>query len=296
MSASNVSVSFDAPGPRGRVISRLIGIAGIVVCLVLLGVALYLLRNQILNWDYWAVFLEADSWVEFILPGLWSTLRAAALAVVLSGIFGLIFGIMRLSHLRVISLPAAIVVEFFRAVPVLMMMLLGYYFLLYNPGIVPPDQMAFAGVVVGLMFYNGSVIAELVRSGVHSLPKGQREAGAAIGLTRGQTLNSVLLPQAITAMLPSLLSQLVVVLKDTALGYIITYPDLLRSVQNLFPSGGVMVALLFAAAVYVVLNYALTLFAAWVERRVRVRRAGKSVGVGTVPVPGTANTNIRPDA
>ena len=255
-----------------------------------------MLRNQILNWDYWAVFLEADSWVEFILPGLWSTLRAAALAVVLSGIFGLIFGIMRRSHLRVISLPAAIVVEFFRAVPVLMMMLLGYYFLLYNPGIVPPDQMAFAGVVVGLMFYNGSVIAELVRSGVHSLPKGQREAGAAIGLTRGQTLNSVLLPQAITAMLPSLLSQLVVVLKDTALGYIITYPDLLRSVQNLFPSGGVMVALLFAAAVYVVLNYALTLFAAWVERRVRVRRAGKSVGVGTVPVPGTANTNIRPDA
>ena len=296
MSASNVSVIFDAPGPRGRVVSRIIGVIGIVVCLVLGGVALYLLRRQILNWDYWKVFLEPLSWTEFILPGLWSTLKAAALAVVLSGVFGVIFGIMRLSHLKVVSIPAAIVVEFFRAVPVLMMMLLGYYFLLYNPGIVPPEQMAFAGVVVGLMFYNGSVIAELVRSGVHSLPKGQREAGAAIGLTRGQTLNSVLLPQAITAMLPSLLSQLVVVLKDTALGYIITYPDLLRSVQNLFPSGGVMVALLFAAGVYIILNYALTLFASWVERRMRVRRAGKSVGVGTVPVPGTANTNIRPDA
>ncbi|MBO1029855.1 amino acid ABC transporter permease [Tessaracoccus sp. SD287] len=296
MSASNVSVIFDAPGPRGRVLSRIIGVVGILLCLVLGGVALYLLRKQILHWDYWQVFLEPLSWTEFILPGLWSTLKAAALAVLLSGIFGLIFGIMRLSHLKAVSIPAAIVVEFFRAVPVLMMMLLGYYFLLYNPGIVAPDQMAFAGVVVGLMFYNGSVIAELVRSGVHSLPTGQREAGAAIGLTRGQTLNSVLLPQAITAMLPSLLSQLVVVLKDTALGYIITYPDLLRSVQNLFPSGGVMVALLFAATVYIILNYALTLFASWVERRMRVRRAGKSVGVGTVPVPGTANTNIRPEA
>lgn len=296
MSASNVSVIFDAPGPRGRAISRVIGAAGVLICLVLGGLALYLLRNQILNWDYWAVFLKRVSWTQFILPGLWSTLKAAGLAVVLSIIFGLIFGVLRLSHLKVLSIPASVVVEFFRAVPVLMMMLLGYYFLLYNPGLVPPDQMAFVGVVVGLMFYNGSVIAELVRSGVHSLPKGQREAGAAIGLTRGQTLNTVLLPQAITAMLPSLLSQLVVVLKDTALGYIITYPDLLRSVQNLFPSGGVMVALLFAAGVYIVLNYALTLFASWVERRMRVRRAGKSVGVGAVPVLGTANTNIRPDA
>ncbi|MGA4668259.1 amino acid ABC transporter permease [Propionibacteriaceae bacterium Y1923] len=296
MSASNVSVIFDAPGPKGRVVSRVIGIGGILLCILLGALALYLLRNQILNWDYWARFFEPRSWTRFILPGLWSTLKAAGVAVVLSIIFGLVFGVLRLSHLKVLSIPAGIVVEFFRAVPVLMMMLLGYYFLLYNPGIVAPNQMAFVGVVVGLTFYNGSVIAELVRSGVHSLPKGQREAGAAIGLTRNQTLFSVLLPQAVTAMLPSLLSQLVVVLKDTALGYIITYPDLLRSVQNLFPSGGVMVALLFAAGVYIILNYGLTLFASWVERRLRVRRAGKSVGVGAVPVRGIANTNIRPDA
>lgn len=296
MSASNASVIFDAPGPRGRAVSRIIGISGVVLLILIGAVFLYLLRHQLLRWDYWSRFLDPVSWTEYILPGLWATLRAAGLAVVLSIVFGLVFGLARLNHLKLISVPAGIVVEFFRAVPVLMMMLLGYYFLLYNPGLVPPGQYAFVGVVVGLMFYNGSVIAELIRSGVHSLPKGQREAGLAIGLTRGQTLNSVLLPQAITAMLPSLLSQLVVVLKDTALGYIITYSDLLRQVQNLFVGGGVMVALTFAAAVYIVINYALTLFASWVERRLRGRRAGKSVGVGMVPVPGTANTNIRPEA
>ncbi|MGD7731392.1 amino acid ABC transporter permease [Propionibacteriaceae bacterium G57] len=294
--SSDASVIFDAPGPRGRMWSNVVGIVGVLICIVLGVVALYLLRAQVLNWDLWKRFLEADSWTEYILPGLWATLKAAGVAVALSIIFGLVFGILRLSPYKVVSIPAGIVVEFFRSVPVLMMMLLGYYLLLYNPGIVAPDQIPFVGVVVGLTFYNGSVIAELVRSGVHALPRGQREAGYAVGLTDHQTLTSVLLPQAITAMLPSLLSQLVVVLKDTALGYIVTYPDLLRSVQTLFSSGGVMVALIFAAGMYIVMNYGLTLFAAWVERRLRGRRAGKSVGVGAVPVPGTANTNIRPEA
>lgn len=297
MSASNASVIFDAPGPRGRAIGRIIGIAGVVLCIVLGALAIYLLRGQLLNGDYWKIFLEADTWRYYIADGLANTLRAAGLAVVLSLVFGLVFGIARLSHVPFISVPAGIIVEFFRAVPVLMMMLLFYYFFLYNPtSLVSPEHYPFVGVVLGLTFYNGSVIAELVRSGVHSLPKGQREAGMAIGLTRTQTLTSVLLPQAITAMLPSLLSQLVVVLKDTALGSIVTYPDLLRSIQTRFSGGGVMVALIVAAAMYIVLNYALTLLAAFVERRLRLRRAGKSVGTGVVPVRGTANTNIRPEA
>lgn len=298
MSANNVSVIFDAPGPRGRAIGRAIGVIGILLCLGLGALAVYLLRAQLLDWNLWKVFLEADTWKYYIADGLKNTLLAAAISVALAGLFGLVFGMGRLNHLRAVSIPAGIVVEFFRAVPVLMMMLLAYYFLLYNneSGWVDPERIPLIAVVVGLTFYNGSVIAELIRSGVHALPKGQREAGLALGLTRRQTLREVLLPQAITAMLPSLLSQLVVVLKDTALGYIVTYPDLLRAVQTRFSSGGILVALIFCAAMYIVLNYALTLAAAAVERRIRVRRAGRSVGVGMVPVPGTANTNIRPEA
>lgn len=297
MSVNNVSVIFDAPGPRGRALGRAIGAIGILLCIGLGALAVWLLRGQLLNWDLWKIFLEPDTWRYYILDGLKNTLLAAALAVICAGIFGLFFGMARLNHLRVVNIPAGIVVEFFRAVPVLMMMLFAYYFLLYQAsGLVEPKYVPLVAVVAGLTFYNGSVLAELIRSGVHALPRGQREAGMAIGMSRRQTLREILLPQAITAMLPSLLSQLVVILKDTALGYIVTYNELLRAVQTRFSTGGVLVALIVCAALYIVINYALTLFASWVERRIRVRRAGKSVGVGLVPVPGTANTNIRPDA
>ena len=117
-------------------------------------------------------------------------------------------------------------VEFFRAVPVLMMMLFAY-FGLQQVGLFGPT-LIFISVVIGLTFYNASVIAELVRAGVGSLPSGQREAGLAIGMTPNQTLAIVLLPQAITAMLPSMISQLVVILKDSALGYWINYLELLN--------------------------------------------------------------------
>ena len=297
MSASNVSVIFDTPGPRGRAMGRLIGIVGILLCVVLGIIAVYLLRGQLLRPEYWKLFLEPETWQNYILEGLGNTLKATALSVVFAIIFGLVFGVARLSHSRIINIPASIVVEFFRAVPVLMMMLAAWYALMQYPvAFIPGDQIALAAVVIGLTLYNGSVIAELVRSGVHSLPKGQGEASMALGMTRSQTLREVLLPQAITAMLPSLLAQLVVVLKDTALGYIVTYNELLRAISTLYSSGGILVGLIGAALIFIVLNYALTLFAAFVERRLRTRRAGRSVGAGVVPVPGTANRNIRPDA
>lgn len=293
MMSDTTSVIFDAPGPRGRLVGRVVGALGLVVVIGLGAMFVWALRDQVLNWDFWARILEPTTWVDYVIPGALNTLKAALLAVVFAGVFGLIFGVMRLSHLKVFSIPAGIIVEFFRAVPVLILMLFfNAIFVAASLGDIAP----FWGVVLGLTLYNGSVIAELVRSGVHSLPKGQSEGGQAVGLTRSQILTAILLPQAITAMLPSLLSQFVVVIKDTALGYIINYPDLLRMIQTLYSSGGTMVGLIFAAACYIVINYTMTLFASWVERRLRSRRAGKSVGTGMVPVAGTANTNGRPDA
>jgi glutamate transport system permease protein len=146
---------------------------------------------------------------------------------------------------------------------------------------VDPDILPLFGTVVGLTFYNSCVIAELVRSGVHSLPRGQREAGWAIGLTPTQTLTSVLLPQAITAMLPSIISQLVVILKDSALGYNIVYLELLRQGQNLATyRGNLIPTLLVLAAIYIVINYALTKVASLVERRLRQGKRGVKTGPG----------------
>ena len=119
-----------------------------------------------------------------------------------------------------------------------------------------------------------------MRSGVGSLPKGQSEAGLSIGLTRGQTLRSIQLPQALTAMLPALVGQLVVILKDTALGQIITYTELLTNYQRIGSTwGNIVPAMIVIAAMYIVINYALTSLAAYVERRLR-QRGRVTIGAG----------------
>lgn len=292
--STNVSVIFDAPGPRGRALSRIIGAAGILACLVIGALLVWALRSQLLVASKWEPFLDSSTWTQFVLPGLLQTVKAAALSVVTAGVVGVLLGVGRLSHVRVISIVSGVLVEFFRSVPVLVMMVFFYYLFLFS-GALSGDTLPFMSVVLGLTFYNGSVIAELLRAGVGSLPKGQREAGWAIGLTRDQTLWNVLLPQAITAMLPSLLSQLVVVLKDTALGYIVTYPDLLRSLQTLASGkSNILAALIVTAVIYIVINYALTSLAGTVENMVRTRRAGRSVGVGAVPVTATGAVGLDP--
>ncbi|MGJ6978986.1 amino acid ABC transporter permease [Aestuariimicrobium soli] len=288
--SSQATVVFDAPGPRGRALSRVVGLVGALLCLAVAAVLIWALRKQLLVADKWRPFTEVSAWRDYVLPGLWQTIKAAGLSVITAGVVGVLLGVGRLSHVKVISLVSGVLVEFFRSVPVLVMMFF-FYFLFLQSGALSGDALPFASVVLGLTFYNGSVIAELIRSGVHSLPKGQREAGWAIGLTRDQTLWSVLLPQAITAMLPSLLSQLVVVLKDTALGYIVTYPDLLRSLTTFASNNSnILASLIVAAVIYIAINYALTSLAGWVETKVRTRRAGRAVAAGAVPVPaaGTA--------
>ena len=140
----------------------------------------------------------------------------------------------------------------------------------------PPAQLPFIAVVVGLTLYNGSVIAELLRSGVKQLPRGQGEAGLAIGLTPTQTLIRILLPQAFTAMMPSMLSQFVVILKDTALGYIISYPELLASARRIGSGdGNVLQTLILAAAIFVTVNFVLTAVATGITDRLASRTSAK---------------------
>lgn len=282
MSVQNVL--FDAPGPRGKVRNALIGVIGVIACLALFGVLLWGLRAQLFDPVPWLRFVEPITWTAYIIPGLLATLQAAAISIVLASIVGVLLGVARLSHVRVVRWTSTVFVEFFRAVPVLMMMLFFYSVFLYG-GILSGYLLPLVSVILGLTFYNGAVIAELIRSGVRSLPKGQQEAGWALGLSRNQTLYSILLPQAITAMLPSLLSQLVVVLKDTALGAIVTYSDLLRSLQTLASTSGILVALIGAAVIYILINYALTSLAGLVEKRIRMRRGLVAVSAAPVQAP-----------
>jgi glutamate transport system permease protein len=289
------AVLFDVPGPRARVRYRIFGVVG---GLAVLGLLLLLIRglaspeNNQFTAQKWAPFLDPETWTSYLLPGLLATLEAAGAAVVLSGVFGVLLGLGRLSEARPVRVVCGVLVEFLRSVPVLVMMLFTYYFCIFVLGVLG-DTSTFVGVVGGLTLYNSAVIAELIRSGVFALPKGQREAGLAIGLTPRQTLVTVLLPQAVTAMLPSLISQLVVILKDTALGYIISFSELLRAGTTFSTVyGNLIPTLIVVAAMFIVINYALSLLARVVEQRLKraQRTAGPVAGGAGPTAPGMVPT------
>jgi glutamate transport system permease protein len=278
--SENLGVLFDAPGPRARRRHAILTGVGILVALGLLVVVLRKMADASqLGSSLWTPFLEGVVWREYLLPGLWGTIKAAVISVALAGVFGLVFGVGRLARNRAIRWISGVVVEFFRSVPVLIMMIFAFTVYARNQ-VFPSELNPLAAVVTGLTLYNGSVLAELVRSGVHNLPKGQTEAGLSIGLTGGQVLRSVQLPQALTAMLPALIGQLVVVLKDSALGYQITYLELLNWSKTLGSAyANTVPAYIVAAVLFIVINYALTKVAG--EVQVRLARRGRSVTEAT---------------
>jgi glutamate transport system permease protein len=286
MSAENVL--FDAPGPRARLRHRILTGVGILLLVLVFWLVYRKMdsANQLEGYMWSPFVTDPAVWSSYLIPGLWETLKAAAASVVLAGAFGIVFGMGRLAPTRPVRWVSSVVVEFFRSVPVLLMMVFFFFGWFATAAWLPNQYAPFAAVVLALTLYNGSVIAELVRSGVHSLPKGQSEAGLSIGLTDGQTLSIVLLPQALRAMLPALVGQLVVVLKDTALGTIILYPELLTAAKTLGSAyANTVPAYIVAAILFIVINYSLTKVASWVEGR--MRRRGHTAG-GQVAEPVSA--------
>jgi glutamate transport system permease protein len=196
---SGASVLFDAPGPRARVRNRLITAVTIALVAVVAWVVYSRLETKgQLSAAKWEPFLTGNLWTTYVLPGVQGTLTAAAVSIVLALLLGFVLGVGRMSATRAVRLPCSVIVEFFRSVPVLIMMIFAY-FLYATYDVFPSKYLALAGVITGLTLYNGAVIAEIVRAGVNALPRGQTEASSALGLTWGQTMRSILLPQAITA-------------------------------------------------------------------------------------------------
>jgi glutamate transport system permease protein len=272
------SVLYDTPGPRAKRRNVVFS----VVFVVLLALFVWWVWQEMdekeqLTSALWKPFIESEAWTTYLLPGLANTLKAAALAMVIALPLGAVFGIARLSDHRWVRVVAGTVVEFFRSIPVLLLMLFANEFYSRSTNVTSEDRPLYA-VVTGLVLYNASVLAEVVRAGILSLPKGQTEAAYAIGLRKGQTMSSILLPQAVTAMLPAIVSQLVVIVKDTALGGVmIGFTELLNSRGTLAANyANVIPSFIVVAAMFIVLNFILTSFASWLEKR--LRRSKKSTG------------------
>ncbi|MFI9000714.1 amino acid ABC transporter permease [Streptomyces sp. NPDC053541] len=292
---TRTTVLYDVPGPRAR---RRNLIYTAVFLLALAAVVWWVVQSLAdkdqLAWEKWAPFFtDSRVWTTYVLPALQNTVIGAALAMVIALPLGALFGIARLSDHTWVRGAAGTVVEFFRAIPVLILMLFANAAYAEFTDVSPENRPLYA-VVTGLVLYNSSVLAEVVRAGILALPAGQTDAAKAIGMRKGQTMAHVLLPQSVTAMLPALVSQLVVIVKDTALGgAMLGFSELLASVRPMSANYGANTIASFTvvAVIFVILNFLLTTFASWLEARLRrgKKTTGAVVGADTVEelaVPG----------
>jgi len=271
------AVLYDVQGPKARR-RVLIGsvVAGLLLLAVVVVAVLRLKENGQFDERLYRPFIDQPVLYERLLEGLLNTLKAAAYALVLAVVLGVLLAFGRLSHSPLVRVPAIAIIELFRALP-LLLLILGIF--LAYPILVGESLDPLYALVAGLTLYNGAVIAEIVRAGIQSLPRGQSEAALSIGLTRGQNLRLVLLPQAVRVMLPALISQLVVLLKDTSLGFVISFPELLRTGQQLVQNlDNPLQLFVLVAIIYILINLALSSLATFVERRQR-RTVGSSAAM-----------------
>ncbi|HEU4897446.1 MAG TPA: amino acid ABC transporter permease [Actinomycetota bacterium] len=269
------AVLYDAAGPRGRRRILIGSVAGGLLVAALVAAAVARLASKgALEAERWQVLTQSDL-QRLLARGLVATLRAALLAMVLAMAVGALLAVARLSRRRWLSLPAGAWVELFRGLPLLLLIL----FLFLGLPAAGLTVSTFWALVAGLTLYNSAVLGEIFRAGILSLPTGQTEAAYSIGLRRGQTLRMILIPQAVRRMLPALISQLVTLLKDTSLGFVIAYAELLRVGRNAveFLGGPYSIPVYTAIAViYIAVNASLSFLARWLDRRTR-RRLGRTV-------------------
>ncbi|MBZ4020051.1 amino acid ABC transporter permease [Streptomyces purpurogeneiscleroticus] len=255
---------YDVPGPRTRSRHRLYGVVATLAILAVLAWAVYLLIDTgQFSARKWTPF-EYQGIQELLLRGLGNTLKAFAIAAVLSLALGAVLAAGRLSWHRPVRWVCTLLVEFFRAMPVLVMIFFIYVALRAEP---------LTALVVGLTLYNGSVLAEVFRTGVHAVERGQHEAAYALGMRKTQVMTHVLVPQAVRAMLPTIISQLVVALKDTSLGFLITYEEFLHAgrliASNLDYDLPFIPVVLVISPIYIGMCMLLSWFAHWIGRRQR---------------------------
>jgi glutamate transport system permease protein len=289
------SVLYDAPGPRGR---RRVLVGSIVGTLLVAGIGVLAVRrladHGVFASRQWQPFTDPGI-QRYLLRALWSTVKAALVAIVLALIFGVVFAAGRLSEHRWLRMPAVLVIEFFRAVPLLLLIL--FLFLGFGDQLRPLGQLvgsqvpnAFGALVIGLMLYNGSVLAETFRAGIIAVPRGQAEAAYSLGLRKNQVLRMIMVPQAVRIMLPAIISQCVVALKDTALGFVIGYEELLRQGKTIYNTyGNIVPTAIVIGAIYIVINLTLSTLASWLERRLR-QRGSRVVATPATELGGAAVT------
>jgi glutamate transport system permease protein len=294
----STSVLFDAPGPRARRFSLILSVVSLILIAALAVWVVTLLAAPresggitlpgMFDASRWDIFVDPEVWAS-IGRGVVATLQAAAVAAVGALILGIVFSLMRSSAIGWVRIPTAWLIEFLRGMPVLLMML--FILLVASTG-------AFWAVVIALILYNGTLIGEILRAGLVALPRGQREAALSVGMREFQSKMLVEFPQAFRQMLPIIVAQLVVLLKDTSLGYIVGYNEIIRNNMNnllsFFGNRYMFSMFVVTLVIYLVINLTLSWFARWLSRR--TASGGGRVRRGRVPDPTNPATLLQVEA
>jgi glutamate transport system permease protein len=277
---------YDEPGPRTRrniriwsVVTFVLLGAGIVAALVQFG------SHGQLDAEKWTPFLQWSIW-QYLLVGLWGTVQAAALVAVFGSILGVFLALGRLSNVRLIRWLSTGYIEIARTVPVLLLI----YVMLFGLPQLGINFPLLWKLVIPLTIANAAAFAEIVRAGILGLPAGQSEAALSLGMSRGQATRYVVLPQAIRFASPSLVTQLVSLIKDTSLGYIVSFTELLYRGQVLSSFNHLLIqTFVVVTLIYLVFNGSLSTLAS----RLRTRPSARSMIDPGEPV-GVPVTDSRP--
>lgn len=272
MSARNNRASirdalYEAPGPRTR--RRMHVATAVSAVLVLMGIAAIVRQFYVtgqLAPRYWSFLTRPTTWA-FLLQGFRGTVSVALVAGAIALVLGLLLMLGRMSSIRALSAACRGVIDFFRGVPSLLLI---YFFFLVVPqyGI---KLSSFWMITLPVALAASGVLAEVLRAGVNAVPAGQVEAARSIGMRPAQIMRTVILPQAVHFVIPSLISQLVVVVKDTTVAYVVSYPDLMQNARVLITNYDSLVSMyLTVALVYILLNYAINKLSGIVARRMGV--------------------------
>lgn len=259
---------FEEPGPKARARIRIATVISLMAlsALLVLMVRQFYITGQ-LESRYWSFFLKFTTW-RFLGMGLLGTVEAATIGGILALLVGFILMLGRLSKFKALNAVSIVIIEFTRGVPTLLFI---YFFFLVVPqfGI---KMTALWKVVIPVALSACGIVAEVLRSGVNAVPKGQREAAISLGLSEGSTFIKVILPQAIRYVIPALISELVIVVKDTTFAYVVSFPDLMQNAKVLISNYDALLPVyLVVAIIYIIINYLLNRLSLFIAAKMNVK-------------------------
>ena len=255
MSRRLEDILFGAPSPQARAVTRAVsGFAAAGLLLLAAGIVFRFHAAGQLDARFWEFFAWPTTWA-FLGKGLLGTLASSAMAAVIALALGLVLLVGRLARPRLVRWPSVALIEFLRGTPTLL--------LIYVCFLVLPSAEIKLGtywmLTLPISLSTAAVVAEVYRAGVLAVPRGQTDAARSLGLTEAQVFFLVVFPQALRYIIPALVAQLVIVVKDTTFGYVVTYGELMQNAKVLIANYHSLVPVyLVVAALYCLVNYVIS--------------------------------------